>query len=117
MPLFQKGIAKLSKHCVALTAPEIDDPDAFLASLTSSQHKELGAKEVARQREIARTHRPQRDTARAFGPKPPRGAPLIAVGVPSNGHPYRNLRSPPLPTSSESAWRGVGLNRLGLRGC
>jgi cytochrome c peroxidase len=31
--------------------------------------------EMARQREIARTQRPQRDTARAFGPKPPRRAP------------------------------------------
>src|SRR5207248_2562824 len=60
---------------LALTEPEIDDLVAFLASLTSSQYKELGAKELARQREIARTQRPQRDTARAFGPKPPRPAP------------------------------------------
>lgn len=60
---------------LALTEPEIDDLVSFLASLTSSQYKELGAKELARQREIARTQRPQRDTARAFGPKPPRPAP------------------------------------------
>jgi cytochrome c peroxidase len=57
---------------LALTEPEIDDLVAFLASLTSSQYKEQGVKELARQREIARTNRPQRDTARAFGPKPPR---------------------------------------------
>jgi cytochrome c peroxidase len=60
---------------LALTEPEIDDLVAFLASLTSSQYKELGAKELARQREIARTQRPQRDTARAFGPKPAQPAP------------------------------------------
>jgi cytochrome c peroxidase len=60
---------------LALTEPEIDDLVAVLASLTSSQYKEQGAKELARQREIARTNRPQRDTARAFGPKPPRPAP------------------------------------------
>ncbi len=60
---------------LALTEPEIDDLVAFLASLTSSQYKEQGAKELARQREIAGTNRPQRDTARAFGPKPPRPAP------------------------------------------
>jgi cytochrome c peroxidase len=59
---------------LALTEPEIDDLVAFMASLTltSAQYAELGAKELARQREIARAKRPQRDTARAFGPKPPR---------------------------------------------
>jgi cytochrome c peroxidase len=60
---------------LALTESEIDDLVAFLASLTSSQYQELGAKELARQREIARTQRPQRDTARAFGPKPAQPAP------------------------------------------
>ena len=60
---------------LALTEPEIDDLVAFLASLTSAQYREQGAKELARQREIARTNRPQRDTARAFGPKPPRPEP------------------------------------------
>jgi cytochrome c peroxidase len=58
-----------------LTEPEIDDLVAFMASLTSSQYRELRDKELARQREIARTQRPQRDTARAFGPKPPQPAP------------------------------------------
>ena len=59
---------------LALTEPEIDDLVAFLASLTSAQYKEQGTKELARQREIARTNRPQRDTAQAFGPKPSRPA-------------------------------------------
>jgi cytochrome c peroxidase len=60
---------------LALTEPEIDDLVAFLASLMSAQYREQGEKELARQREIARTNRPQRVTARAFGPKPPRPAP------------------------------------------
>jgi hypothetical protein len=41
------------------TGPEIDDLVSFLASLTSPQYRELGANELARQREIARTTRPQ----------------------------------------------------------
>jgi cytochrome c peroxidase len=57
---------------LALTEPEIDDLVAFLASLTSPDYKELGAKELERQRALSRTSRPQRDTKRAFGPKPPR---------------------------------------------
>src|SRR5438874_3557227 len=62
---------------LALTETDIDDLVAFLASLTSADYKEQGVKELARQREISRTHRPQRDTARAFGPmrqrpRPPR---------------------------------------------
>jgi cytochrome c peroxidase len=57
---------------LALTEEDIDDLVAFMASLTSADYREQGAKELARQRELSRTHRPQRDTARAFGPKPPR---------------------------------------------
>jgi cytochrome c peroxidase len=38
--------------------------------LTSSQYQQQGVKELERQRAISRTNRPQRDTARAFGPKP-----------------------------------------------
>jgi cytochrome c peroxidase len=60
---------------LALTEGEIDDIVAFLASLTSADYKEQGAKELARQRELSRTTRPQRDTARAFGPKPVQPAP------------------------------------------
>jgi cytochrome c peroxidase len=55
---------------LALSESEIDDVVAFLATLTSSQYQEQGAKELARQRALSRTTRPQRDTARAFGPKP-----------------------------------------------
>jgi len=60
---------------LALTEGDIDDLVAFLASLTSADYKEQGSKELARQRELSRTKRPQRDTARAFGPKPPRPKP------------------------------------------
>ena len=54
---------------------EIDDLVAFIASLTSPTYKEQGATELARQRALSRTNRPQRDTARAFGPKPQQPAP------------------------------------------
>jgi cytochrome c peroxidase len=60
---------------LALTENDVDDLVAFMASLTSPAYKEQGAVELARQRAISRTTRPQRDTARAFGPKPPRSAP------------------------------------------
>jgi cytochrome c peroxidase len=60
---------------LALTEGDIDDLVAFLASLTSADYKELGVRELARQRELSRTNRPQRDTARAFGPKPQRPKP------------------------------------------
>jgi cytochrome c peroxidase len=60
---------------LGLTESDIDDLVAFLASLTSANYKEQGATELARQRTISRTNRPQRDTARAFSPKPPRPAP------------------------------------------
>jgi len=55
---------------LALTEDDIDDVVAFLASLTSADYKAQGSKELARQRERSRTNRPQRDTPRAFGPKP-----------------------------------------------
>src|SRR5438270_2576148 len=60
---------------LALTESEIDDLVAFMASPTSASYKEEGATELARQRVLSRTNRPQRDTARAFGPKPPLPAP------------------------------------------
>jgi cytochrome c peroxidase len=59
---------------LALTESEIDDLVVFLASLTSPQYRELGIRELARQRALSRVSRPQRDTSRAFGPKPPRPA-------------------------------------------
>ena len=54
---------------LALSESEIDDVVAFLVTLTSTQYQQLVAQELARQRAIASTNRPQRDTARAFGPK------------------------------------------------
>jgi cytochrome c peroxidase len=57
---------------LALSERDIDDLVAFMASLTSPAYKEAAAIELARQRELSRTTRPQRDTARAFGPKPTR---------------------------------------------
>ncbi|MDB5617840.1 cytochrome c peroxidase [Tardiphaga sp.] len=60
---------------LALTEGDIDDLVAFLASLTSPDYKDQGVIELARQRELARTNRPQRDTARAFGPKSARPTP------------------------------------------
>jgi cytochrome c peroxidase len=60
---------------LAPTEPEIDDLVAFLASLTSADYKEQGDKELARQREISLTNRPELDTVWAFGPKPPRPEP------------------------------------------
>jgi cytochrome c peroxidase len=56
---------------LALSESDIDDLVAFMASLTSAQYREQGLKELARQRALSRISRPQRDTARAFGPKPP----------------------------------------------
>jgi cytochrome c peroxidase len=55
---------------LALSESEIDDVVAFLASLTSAQYEQQGLKELERQRALSHTSRPQRDTARAFGPKP-----------------------------------------------
>jgi cytochrome c peroxidase len=55
---------------LALTETDIDDLVAFLGSLTSAIYKEQGAAELARQRALSRANRPQRDTVRAFAPKP-----------------------------------------------
>jgi cytochrome c peroxidase len=60
---------------LALDEGDIDDLVAFMASLTSPPYKEAAALELARQRELSRTSRPQRDTARAFGPAPVRKKP------------------------------------------
>lgn len=54
---------------LALSETDIDDVVRFMASLTSADYHDLGIKELARQRALSRTNRPQRDTARAFGPK------------------------------------------------
>ena len=63
---------------LALMESEINDVVAFLASLTSPQYKAMGDQEYARQLALSKVSRPQRDTARAFGPKPmqPKPPPL-----------------------------------------
>jgi len=66
---------------LGLTESEIDDVVAFLAALTSAQYKEQGFQELARQRVLSRTTRPQRDTARAFGPKPVQPKPSHDCGA------------------------------------
>ncbi len=55
---------------LALQESDIDDLVAFLASLTSNDYNRQVIREWARQRALSQTNRPQRDTARAFGPKP-----------------------------------------------
>jgi cytochrome c peroxidase len=62
---------------LALTEGDIDDVVAFLASLTSPDYRAQGIKELERQRALSRTKRPQRDTARAFGPKPSQPKPPL----------------------------------------
>jgi len=57
---------------LALSESDIDDLVEFLVSLTSKPYQAQGTRELSRQRALSRTSRPQRDTARAFGPKPPR---------------------------------------------
>lgn len=61
---------------LALSEQDIDDLVAFMASLTSPEYHDLGVKELERQHALAQTTRPQRDTARAFGPKQPEPKPL-----------------------------------------
>jgi cytochrome c peroxidase len=64
-PYLDEDIAPL-----ALSEVDIDDLVEFLASLTSSSYRALGTKELARQRALSQISRPQRDTAKAFGPNP-----------------------------------------------
>ena len=42
---------------------------------TRSYNRSAEKRELKRQRALSRTSRPQRDTKRAFGPKPPRPKP------------------------------------------
>jgi cytochrome c peroxidase len=64
-PWLDKGMQPL-----ALTEPEIG-----WRLLTSPQYKEVGDQEYARQLAPSKVSRPQRDTARAFGPKPKQPGP------------------------------------------
>lgn len=59
-PFLDGGITRLG-----LTEPEIDDLVSFLFALTSDRYEPLAKKELARQRALSRTTRPQRDTAAA----------------------------------------------------
>jgi cytochrome c peroxidase len=61
---------------LALREQDIDDLVALMASLTSPPYKDQGSKELERQRQLSRTSRPQRDSARAFGPKPVQPRPI-----------------------------------------
>jgi len=70
---------------LALSESEIDDIVAFMATLTSAQYQEQAVKELARQRALSRTTRPQRDTARAFGPKPVQPKPSRSCVAPQTG--------------------------------
>jgi cytochrome c peroxidase len=70
---------------LTLGESEIDDVVAFLASLTSAQYQEQGVTELERQRALSRTNMPQRDTARAFGPKLVQPKPLRnCVAIPKS---------------------------------
>jgi cytochrome c peroxidase len=53
---------------LALQESDIDDLVAYLASLTSNDYNTEAVRTLARQRALFQTNRPQRDTARAFGP-------------------------------------------------
>jgi cytochrome c peroxidase len=64
-PFLDGGIVRLG-----LTEPEIDDVVAFLGALTSRRYAPLAKKELARQRALSRSRRPQRDTAAAMGRNP-----------------------------------------------
>ena len=68
---------------LALSEHDIDDMVAFMAALTSPAYQKAAALELTRQRELSRTTRPQRDTARAFGPKPVRPQPPADPGAAS----------------------------------
>jgi len=62
------GITRLG-----LTEAEIDDLVALMGAFTSEQSRTQGNAEMDRQRQIARTKRPERDTDAAMGRKGYRG--------------------------------------------
>ncbi|MGZ3426094.1 MAG: cytochrome-c peroxidase [Polyangia bacterium] len=85
-PFLDGGIQRLG-----LSESEIDDLVAFLASLTSDRYAAIGKKELARQRALSRTKRPERDTAAALGKKA-QGAGL--QGPFGDATPAQTLRDP-----------------------
>jgi cytochrome c peroxidase len=70
-PFLDGGITRLG-----LTEPEIDDLVTFLFALTSDRYEPLAKKELARQRALSRTSRPQRDTVAATTKNPSLKQPL-----------------------------------------
>ena len=85
-PYLDGGIQRLG-----LGENEIDDVVAFLASLTSERYAAQGKKELARQRALSRTKRPQRDVAAATGKKAQTGGLVGPFGDPA---PQQTLRDP-----------------------
>lgn len=63
-PFLDGGVVPLG-----LSEPEIDDLVAFLATLTSDRYEPAAKKELAKQRALSRSKRPERDTAQALGKK------------------------------------------------
>jgi cytochrome c peroxidase len=103
---------------LALTEQEIDDLVAFLASLTSAQYRESGAKELTRQHELTLTKRPQRDTARPFvrNHLDPSHPALDAICSPSQASPARRnasvlVRSPAAASAGAEAKPQGGRDR------
>ncbi|HEX6838184.1 MAG TPA: cytochrome c peroxidase [Polyangia bacterium] len=84
-PFLDGGIQRLG-----LSESEIDDLVAFLASLTSERYSVVGKKELARQRALSRTRRPQRDEAAALGKK----AQVGLTGPFGDPVPQQTLRNP-----------------------
>jgi cytochrome c peroxidase len=67
-PFLDGGIVRLG-----LSEEEIDDLVALLGAFTSSKFADQGKAEMERQRQIASTQRPERDTEAAMGRKGHRG--------------------------------------------
>ena len=84
-PYLDGGIERLG-----LSEREIDDMVAFLASLTSDRYAAIAKKELARQRALSRTKRPERDTAAALGRKAQAGL----TGPFGDPVPAQTLRDP-----------------------
>jgi cytochrome c peroxidase len=84
-PYLDGGIQRLG-----LSEAEIDDVVEFMAALTSERYAALGKKELARQRALSRTKRPQRDVAAALGKKAQTGL----VGPFGDPAPQQTLRDP-----------------------
>ncbi len=64
-PFLDGGIVKLG-----LTEPEIDDLVAFLGSLTTDRYEAAAKKELAKQRGLSKSKRPQRDNNAVQGKTP-----------------------------------------------